>query len=281
MTKSDFINDLNVKEFINYLADHWETGNIFKAGSLQYFGIKDAFNKYSWEFILYDEYNLLIRKGNSFEENREVLEELKYKIRKAFLEENEMELFVAVKNILSWGKLLGSEKKGNLKYLMEINSEGYKSILEFLTIVKKHWNRLNNDEIEIESKIKFRSNSGFTKVFSLLLDDYSIYDSRVGAAFTYFLCKKFISDIPPSLIFDLPNGREKKSKYVLNANPAIFKSTRQKNHKHFPPNVKSSWLINETVKLINENPISKKIDSRQFEAALFMIGADVSEGRMN
>ena len=65
------------------------------------------------------------------------------------------------------------------------------------------------------------------------------------------------------------------------SNPAIFKSTSQNDEKHFSFNVKASWIIKEVIEFINKKNISKKVDSRQFEAALFMIGADVSEGRMN
>ncbi len=279
MTKSDFLNDSDVKDFINYLADSWETGNVFEKGEFQYSGIKDAFNRYYWEFTVFDECDLPIRKGNSFEENKEILENLKYKIRTAFIEENETELFIAIKNILSWGRLLGSAKRGNLKYLIEIPLNDYNSILEFLKVVKNHWNKLNNDETEINSKIKFRSNSGFTKVYSLFLEDSIIYDSRVGATFTHFLSKKFGSEIPNSLMINLPQGRPKKTSFILNSNPNIFKSTNQNNEKHFFSNVKVSWLIKEVVELVNRKNNSEKIDVRQFEAALFMIGKDVSEGR--
>lgn len=285
MTKSDFINDSNVKEFINYLADYWESGNVFEKGKFQYLGIKDAFRKYYWTFSIDDEPIFLnIKKvGNTFEESQEILSHLKGEIQKAFNDSNEEDLFFAVKAVLTWGgpSTLGSEKRGNWEYLKNISSKGHNSVLEFLKIVNNQWEALNSDKAKITSKINFRSNSGFTKIFSLFLDDFVIYDSRVGAAFTHFLSKKFGSEIPDCLILSLPIGRPKKSKYILNSNPAIFKSTYQNDKNHFSSNVRASWIIKEVIELINQKNISEKIDSRQFEAALFMIGADVSEGRMN
>lgn len=285
MTKSEFINDTNVKEFINYLADFWESKHVFEKGKFQYLGIKNALHKYYWTFRINNEPIFLNKKreGNTFEESQEILSYLKGEIQKAFNDSNEENLFFAVKAVLAWGgpRTLGNEKRGNWKYLKNINSNGHDSVLEFLKTVNNQWEALNSDNAKITSKINFRSNSGFTKIFSLFLNDFVIYDSRVGAAFTHFLSKKFGSEIPDYLILDLPNGSEKKSKYILNSNPAIFKSTSQNDKKHFSSNVKASWIIKEVIELINKKNISEKIDSRQFEAALFMIGADVSEGRMN
>ena len=285
MIKSEFVNDSNVTEFISFLANYWETGNVFEKGKFKYLGIKDAFHKYYWTFRINNEpiFLNIKKEGNTFEESQEILSYLKDEIQKAFKDSNEEDLFFAIKAVLAWGgpRTLGSEKRGNWKYLKNINSNGHNCILEFLTTANNQWEALNSNNVKITSKINFRSNSGFTKIFSLFLEDFVIYDSRVGAAFTHFLSKKFGSEIPNNLILNLPNGSEKKSKYILNSNPAIFKSTSQNDEKHFSSNVKASWIIKEVIELINKKNISEKVDSRQFEAALFMIGADVSEGRMN
>lgn len=293
MKKTDFLNNEQVKSFISYLIDKWSQETVFDAGKIQYSNISDSLSKYKWSFNVSNEPLFvnsfsnrdIVTKGETFIESQQILDLLKESLEYAYFQKNEEKLFFTLRAILAWGgpRTLGSETRGNLKYLLFLKEGKHISetpLIDSLHEIKQHWNSINNDEIDINTEVSFRSNSGFTKIMALFLHDFIIYDSRVGAAFTHFLSKKFGKDVPDNLKLFLPNGSEKKSVYTSNSNPNIFKSTRQDDLKHFSSNVKTSLIVKEIVKGINLLPRIEKINSREFEAALFMIGADVSEGRM-
>ena len=127
-------------------------------------------------------------------------------------------------------------------------------------------------------------NSGFTKIYSLLMDNFVIYDSRVGAALGLiikeFLTEKNILKIPKELNFAYGNARPTKgdnnTKNKRNPSTETYKFSvlRNNNIHHTINNIKANWLLRE----IADNSIFKQEENpiRTLEAALFMIGYSVN-----
>ncbi|NLX88398.1 MAG: hypothetical protein GXZ09_03185 [Syntrophomonadaceae bacterium] len=127
-------------------------------------------------------------------------------------------------------------------------------------------------------------NSGFTKIYALYLEDFIIYDGRVGAALG-FLVRKFCEDmelnqVPPELLFAWGRGKEQTYKpgSINRRNPSkghyIFPELLNNPKRHTESNIKANWLL----KAILDNTQSKfnKLDQKMqliaLQSALFMIG---------
>jgi hypothetical protein len=131
-----------------------------------------------------------------------------------------------------------------------------------------------------------RFNSGMTKIYSLLVDDFIIYDSRVAAALGWAIVKfcreKDLQEVPECLRFpwapakETPNAQRPKWR-----NPSVGNlqfPRLQYGVEYARWNQRASWLLSEVVSITNTsfaefNNIT--LCSRALEAALFMIGYDL------
>lgn len=123
------------------------------------------------------------------------------------------------------------------------------------------------------------SNSGFTKIHSLIIDDFVIYDSRVAAALgmlVFMFCKDTgKTSIPVELQFAHGGSRKNPNSINDRRDPSsgVFKfpPINSSHTVHVINNIKANWLLKKVVEKSNSNFVSL----RQLEAALFMIGYDV------
>ena len=131
-------------------------------------------------------------------------------------------------------------------------------------------------------------NAGFTKIYSLLMDDFIIYDSRVGAALG-LLVRQYCQEqqlraVPPSLRFAYGNSRPTKSDVKGAPNRrdpgnVIYKfPLLRKDSFHTRQNLMGSWLLKELLYIYPSkfSNMPKEIQLRAREASLFMVGYDVN-----
>ena len=126
-----------------------------------------------------------------------------------------------------------------------------------------------------------RFNSGMTKIYSLLLNDFMIYDSRVGAAIGYLIVhycqERQLKNTPSLLKFPWAEAKESNPVNAKNRNPSCgsLKLNRITNpQQHARWNLRASWLLNEVAKS-SQLFSQEKNPLRSLEAALFMIGYDL------
>jgi hypothetical protein len=130
-------------------------------------------------------------------------------------------------------------------------------------------------------------NSGFTKIYSLCIDDFIIY-GRVGAALG-FLVRKFCEDctlekVPNELAFAWGKGKEStyKSSSMNKRNPSkenyVFPELMNNPKRHTENNIRANWLLREIADITDSkfNKLEKALQMRAIEASLFMIGYEVS-----
>ena len=127
-------------------------------------------------------------------------------------------------------------------------------------------------------------NAGFTKLYSLLIDDFPIYDGRVGAALGYLvrlhLDERGATSVPDTLRF--PWGVAKgyrRGSSTKNRNPSfnglVFPALRADVRMHARANVMAAWFLGElsSTGCFGQLPESQRVLALQ--SGLFMIGFEV------
>lgn len=136
-------------------------------------------------------------------------------------------------------------------------------------------------------------NSGFTKIYSLIVHDFVIYDSRVGAALG-LLVRNFCEETgrvktPEELRFAWGakrRGASVNTKITDNPRNPSYKGYKfpilTNNTKlHINNNIRANWLLKEVLQRTTSkfNMLDENLRLRALEAALFMIGYDVKDRR--
>lgn len=279
MNKHNLLNDSDVKYFINFLVEKWSSGFDFRMGIKQrgkapkyikISSLREAYENYFWEYSIKSDLVLpqsISLKAYSFKESECILDYCKSRlINENKLSTSKESIREASQIILKWG---GVYLKGN-RHKVE---DGNFDLSNMLNNVINEWQEINiqNKDFYAEFNIDFPSNAGFTKIYSLLLNDYIIYDSRVSVALAFLIENCFGDKIPDSLELFIQSSKiVEKEKRKVNS---FFKSTDNKSNKHFYSNVKASIILKEVINILNKD--NQNVNLRQIEAALFMIGYDV------
>jgi hypothetical protein len=256
--KEDYLNNQDVKEFTKWLGEKMDSCVYpWLSGKLPWY------KGYEWN-------------GKSFKENQDDLKKYKDDLKKAFEKSDSKQAKIACLDILKWGGVTQHNKEKIEKWGNTIIKELKNAEGRLKTNVIK-----DNDEF---SGIEF--NSGFVKIYSLFIENFMMYDGRVGAGLCY-LVREFCKDtgrdkVPDTLAFTFGKGRTKK-----NRNPSDGKY-QFKNHDRCPSKervawtIKANWLLNHVL----DNPPKSQFNTeaeplRAFEAALFMMGDDLSRFEKN
>lgn len=253
MTKEEFLNNPDVSKFIQWFCNKLSN---FPHSYYNHREKKDwccasfyeACEKYSWA-------------NHGWEDTQKTLDSLSIHLKESINNTNNAACEKICCDILKWGGVL----RGNQTKLKEINNK--ECLCAYLAKANDFFRRNYIENIE-EGIIM---NSGFTKIYSLYINDFIIYDSRVGAALCYMVklyCEEQkLKEIPEQLKFAYGNSRN--SKVNRNPNNEIYKFPLLDRGKiHIECNIKANWLLKEVLNV----PICKFKDLRSLEAALFMIG---------
>jgi hypothetical protein len=127
--------------------------------------------------------------------------------------------------------------------------------------------------------VGLRFNSGMTKVYSLLINDFIIYDSRVAAAIAW-LAKRWWtaalghspSTLPSPLRFACLPANGAMAGY---RNPciAVFPNLTANPYEHYKWNVRANWLLSSALAVAGSASLITSL--REAEAGLFQIGQRV------
>ena len=286
MNKDDFLKTGSVKDFIN-----WFETKMDKSNSLTHIynmkkpvmrwecnSIYSAFENYCWTFKYSGPSNGKIVSGNTFGDSARSLSRLSYGLRKSIQDSDHEACKNQCFSILQWGGVLPKNDK-------RIISMG-DSICNYLKNVKDRLTcDMSSNEYYYDGVVM---NSGFTKIYSLCIDDFIIYDGRVGAALG-FLVRKFCEDcalekVPNELAFAWGKGKEStyKSSLINKRNPSkgnyVFPELMNNPKRHTENNIRANWLLREIVDTTDSkfNKLEKTIQLRALEASLFMIGYKVT-----
>ena len=128
-------------------------------------------------------------------------------------------------------------------------------------------------------------NSGFSKIYSLLVDGLPIYDSRVACALAFlvrsFCQEKDLQEVPHELAVGLPLNRTRTSRDPSVDSLQFHKLRWGEKNEYAVSNLKAAWLLEPLAGqgLFGELPAGLRLLALQ--SALFMIGYKAPEqGRL-
>jgi hypothetical protein len=216
-------------------------------------------------------------KGKDLLINNQLLVDCEILINKGIQSKDTSQVLAGIQNILRWGDSINYIK--NLDFFKKKNDDG--ALLEYINYIKNKWYSILDEELEFsqESDFDIKSAAGNSKIYSVILKDFIIYDSRVAAALAYLLKSCFEiknrRDIPLDFELFLLPYRDNKDKPTYKRDVYPFCTIQDNNKLHFYSNILASLIVKSAVVEINKES-DQKITTRDFEAALFMIGYDVS-----
>jgi len=281
MTKEEFLKKKEVLGLIDFIILRINKKGLFNHS---YFlkkptyliwncnSVYNSFEKYSWPFKCVIPSTNEVIMGNSYDENEKVLLQLQKDLLFALKTENKEQFEDNCLAILQWGGVLPNNKQRILST---------KNILNYFnTNIQKLQNPLLDTADDLSS---IHMNSGYTKIYSLLIDNFIIYDGRVGAAIGLlvreYLEQEKLAIIPRTLDFAYGNPKLSNSnkKDISKRNPSnsqyVFKALSNNSKRHLENNIRANWLLE---KIAMESKFNKlKNPLRALEAALFMIGYDI------
>jgi hypothetical protein len=285
MHKKDYLQLKYVIEFIAWIEDRLDKTDSFRHSydmkkpkrKIEYNSIYSAYENYQWNFSFCDPFNGVNITGSSFEDSFKELSKLSEGLRRSIDESDSKNCTKYCISILEWGGVLSKNS-----YTVNALGEG---ICKYLLTVG---NRLSSDKnMEDYFQKEIKMNSGFSKIYSFCIDDFIIYDGRVGSALG-LLVRKFCEEkellsVPKELAFAWGSGKESaKVKISTNRrNPGnskyIFPELQNNPKRHIENNLKANWLLCEIINNTNSKfkDLPKGNQLRALESALFMIGYDV------
>lgn len=138
-----------------------------------------------------------------------------------------------------------------------------------------------------------RFNAGITKVYSMVLENFIIYDSRVAAALGWLVaqfCRAGARELLDELRFPwMPAKEAPGHKTPKNRNPSShpreFPRMNNSPSRHAVWNLRASWVLQAE---LEEAGVSTRFNEvppdaaplRRLEAALFMIGYDLGDSAL-
>lgn len=281
MNKADYLASKDVIPFLDWLSTRLDvsgsithqyinrkTGAIWACDSLY-----DAYEKYKWPFSFNDLHGTK-QKGFSFAENTVQLGYIRDCLQSAYTSSNEFDLAEASRMVFEWGGVT----KGNVPWAKE-QVQLKKLMAEYRSATTSLIPTMADDRL---SGFTLRFNAGLTKVYSLLLKDFIIYDSRVGAALGWLVvqyCQDVkLAAVPPLLAFPWAKAKEgvnSVSRKNRDPSQGAYKISQIfSDQSHAMWNVRASWLISELAgKASKFNTLTEPM--RAIESALFMIGYDL------
>ncbi len=295
LSKNDFLNAKHAKGFIEFL-EGFVSGKKFgheyrvRRSKKTWIcsSVYDAFESYSYP-IAKQFRDAAGSNHESFAANALVLKSLQSDLRTS---KTAADLLAASIKVLEWGGVAGTNnekslKAGNRLWLQNKHPHGEglaKNYEEAKDIFLAE-----SPNLDAIGRNGTRSNAGFTKIYSLLFENFIIYDSRVAAALGLFIvryCRENrLEAIPPELDFGWMPAKEAAntdSPKLRNAEAGALKFSRASSERiHASANIRANWIF-EMVLTGNKQPSSEGFAKlpegerlRALESAFFMIGYDL------
>jgi hypothetical protein len=263
VNKNAYVNNEYVKSFIKWVELKLDTPNSFTHS------YKNKKTKTNWSCdCIYSAYKNYTWNNNTFEDNQKYLVQLSKELNDGIINFDNIKTKEICLKILEWGDVL--------RYNDNTISNYENDLVNTLVDIK---NKLDPNIYDTDNKYNIKINSGFSKIYSLLINDYIIYDGRVGTALCYLVslfCKENnLTNIPLELKFAFGEGRTNDNS--RNPNNDKYKFSRLTQSNYLEKNMFGNWLLKEILKNTNSqfNKLNLSTQLRALESALFMIGYSI------
>ncbi|WPC27233.1 MULTISPECIES: hypothetical protein [Pseudomonas] len=282
MHRTEYLATASVNDFIDWLANNLHHESLFahsyfdrhRKETVAFAGLEDACGKYYWKH----RGTFGVPAGDDLDSSHAALSALRGALRIAITSDDASAPLEASTKVMAWGGV----RAGNVRWLTAQSTR-------LTQILKTTAAALASDDLAhplLANRGQLRFNAGMTKIYSLLVDDFIIYDSRVAAALGWIVVKycqyRNLSAVPGELAFPWAPAKEgSDAKAPKNRNPRTGRY-------HFPRliagehhavwNLRASWILAQVLTRVPASAFKR--DSaipglRCLEAALFMIGYDL------
>ncbi len=259
MNRDAYLQDPDVVAFLEWVKpfvtgdrplDHCWTSP--RWGTRRFRTLFDAYENYEWKFRVGG------REGKNYAETVAFLDGLRKQLRES-VEQGDAAFLEAALEVVRWGKV--SEKP-----LRKLNREA----LPRLTANARLLDPATAD-LDSLSAVDLM-NSGFSKIYSLLIDGFPIYDSRVAcaiASLVWLFCHDCDRDaVPETLRIAIPPYQP-----TVRRNPSCGRFRFPKVYtraRYARSNVMAAWLLSE---MAEQAPFPGADDPlHALQSAMFMVG---------
>lgn len=285
MKKSDYLEACSVHGFVDWMQQHLKADSSCAHGyararlpALAFRNLADAFEQYDWAFS-FDGLDGRRHSGRTFDENAAILSGLQQRLRLALQNVDagggDEAVCDAAVEVVRWGGVAPHNEAW-----LRANQTG---LARTLHVVRTRLEQ-GDDAVQFPGTLRF--NAGMTKVYSLLVDHFIIYDSRVAAALAWFVAvwarENQLDSIPELLQFRCMPAKEApgavRRKLRNPSAPGLtFPPLRNNAHVHVTWNLRASWILETLLAPTAVTPFGTGLQaSRKLEAALFMWGYDLT-----
>lgn len=224
----------------------------------------DAYMAYDWPFTVTLPGEPMPRRGRSYSESVAVLDLLSAMLRRSADTEDAKSFLDAAIAVVQWGGVRGNEAR-----LLALGA----SALPVLGTAARQLDPTIADLDELDRVQDM--NSGFSKIYSLLVDGFPIYDSRVACALASLVrlhCEEHgLPSVPRSLAFGIPVSRGSVKRDPSDETFRFPRIWPGHPRRYATSNVMAAWILDA---LSEEPPFGDLGTSRMLalESAMFMIG---------
>lgn len=258
MKRDEYLCDPDVQDFLRWarslITGDCQLNHPGPGEGVHFATLRDAYRGYSWA-------------KKSYEDTVELLGSLSRAIRDSAEQLDHEGFRTAALAMLQWGGVSGRNAKRlealgeEAIPLLEVNA---RLLDPTMADLKRVW-------------VVQPMNSGFSKIYSLMLDGFPIYDSRVACALAslvrWFCETEGRREVPPPLAFGIPPNQGKVQGYrdPSSARFSFPKTQRSGAGLYARSNVMAAWILDE---LSQHGPFGELGHERQFalQSAMFMVG---------
>ena len=269
MDRAAYLSDADVRAFLDWaepiVTQKWRIDHSWtspKWGTRCFETLFDAYKGYEWKFrVNLPDHGMC--EGESYEDSVRVLDALRRQLREN-AERGDTDGFLeAAIAVVEWGGV-----RRNRQRLRDLGDE----VLPRLTANAR---LLDPDTADLDHLSGIEEmNSGFSKIYSLLLTDFPIYDSRVACALAslvrWFCQEKDRESIPGALAFRVLPAQGKARRDPSGEHFKFPKVHYPGTARYAQSNVMAAWLLGELAK---HPPFCGEDDPlHALQSAMFMIG---------
>jgi hypothetical protein len=235
----------------------------------------DAYSGYYWRHP--DIERLRVPSGADFASSTRALNALRGELIEALNSRSDEATRIACVDVVLWGGV----GHGNVKWFFD-NEAGLSDVIE---TTRTALDSRDSMHAVLNDSGTLRFNAGMTKVYSLICEDFIIYDSRVAAALGWLVVKfcrsRAWTSVPPALCFPWAPANDGKTRHKKRRNASeatlVFPSLVS-GPLHAKWNIQASQVLAAVLRhenaresrLMSIDSLSEQL--RALEAALFMIG---------
>ena len=273
MKRDEYIRRRHISAFVNWLANRLDTPESFthsyrmrKTGTYWRCDcLYSAFQRYEWQFSTYDPCSRQSLSGKTFAESADALTLIGLRLKEAIVQDDCDLALSCCKAVLKWGGI----RSGH--YLEGLGDN-------LVSTLRRSTTALADPGLDLSRLPLVDMNAGWTKIYSLLLDDFIMYDSRVAAALC-MLVGLFAQDIG---LLSLPGELrfcQLAHRATVDRSPPYlreqFPMARYGNDQHLRSNIMANWILTEALRVRPSRFTLLRPSNRSLwalQSALFMIG---------